>query len=69
MHGAGDVVVTLRLRHGERELAFFSIVASFGTPIDITVAELAIESFYPADAETAAVLREFAGQPGSPGPS
>jgi len=60
LHGSGDVVVPLRIRHHDRELAFFSIVASFGTPIDITVAELAIESFYPADAETAAVLHERA---------
>jgi transcriptional regulator with XRE-family HTH domain len=51
------VVAPLRLRHGEGELAFFSIVASFGTPIDITVAELAIESFFPADEHTASVLR------------
>jgi transcriptional regulator with XRE-family HTH domain len=65
MHGASDVVVPLRLRHGDIELTFFSIVASFGTPIDITVAELAIEAFYPADAETAAVLRAFAGPPAS----
>jgi hypothetical protein len=56
-HGSDDVVVPLRLRLDGRELAFFSLVASFGTPVDITVAELAIESFYPADAATAAVLR------------
>ena len=51
-------VVPLRIRHGDTELAFFGIVAAFGTPLDITVSELAIESFFPADAETAAVLRE-----------
>lgn len=59
-HPAGDsggIVVPLRLRHGGRELAFFSTVATFGTPLDVTVAELSIESFYPADAETAALLR------------
>jgi transcriptional regulator with XRE-family HTH domain len=56
--GPGEVVVPLRIRHSGtgRELAFFSIVASFGTPIDITVAELAIESFFPANAETAEIL-------------
>jgi len=59
--GPGDVVVPLRLRHDGGELAFFSIVASFGTPLDITVAELAIESFFPANDETAAVLRALAG--------
>ena len=56
-----DVVVPLRLRPRHRELAFFSTVATFGTPLDITVAELAIESFFPADRTTAAVLRANAG--------
>ncbi len=55
--GPGDVVVPLRIRHGNRELAFFSTVATFGTPLDITIAELAIESFFPANPESAAVLR------------
>jgi hypothetical protein len=55
--GPGDVVVPLRIRHEAGELAFFSTVTTFGTPLDITVAELAIESFFPADPETAAVLR------------
>jgi transcriptional regulator with XRE-family HTH domain len=53
------VVAPLRIRHGDGELAFFSIVASFGTPIDITVAELAIESFFPADEYTASALRSL----------
>ncbi len=47
-----DVFVPLRLRVDGRELSFFSTIATFGTPVDITVAELAIESFYPADAAT-----------------
>ena len=46
-----------RIRHKGRELAFFSTVATFGTPLDVTVAELAIESFFPADLDTASVLR------------
>src|SRR5215207_9166888 len=57
--GPGDVVVPLRLRHGDRELAFLSIMASFGTPLDVTVAELAIESFFPADPATGSVLRDL----------
>jgi transcriptional regulator with XRE-family HTH domain len=59
--GPGDVAVPLRVRHAGRELAFLSTVATFGTPLDITVAELAIESFFPADQQTAQDLREFAG--------
>jgi transcriptional regulator with XRE-family HTH domain len=57
--GPGDVVVPLRLRHGDRELAFLSIMASFGTPLDVTVAELAIESFFPADPGTGSALRDL----------
>ncbi|WP_344587146.1 helix-turn-helix transcriptional regulator [Actinomadura vinacea] len=56
-----EVVVPLRIRDGDRELSFFSTIATFGTPVDITVAELAIESFYPADPQTKAFLRERAG--------
>jgi hypothetical protein len=55
--GPGDIVVPLRVRHEGQELAFFSVLTTFGTPLDITVAELAIESFFPADEVTAATLR------------
>jgi transcriptional regulator with XRE-family HTH domain len=51
-----DVAVPLRIRNGDRELAFFSMTAVVGAPLDVTVAEVAIESFYPADADTADVL-------------
>ena len=51
-----DVVVPLRYRADEGELNFLSITAVIGTPMDVTVSELAIESFYPADAPTAAAL-------------
>jgi transcriptional regulator with XRE-family HTH domain len=54
-----DVVLPMRLRHGGGELAFFSTVATFGTPLDITVAELVIESFFPADVATAAMVRDL----------
>jgi hypothetical protein len=45
-------MVELRLATDRGELAFFSTVTMFGTAIDITVAELSIEAFFPADAET-----------------
>jgi transcriptional regulator with XRE-family HTH domain len=57
--GPGDVVVPLRFRLGDRELSFLSIVASFGTPLDVTVSELAIESFFPADPATGSALRDL----------
>jgi transcriptional regulator with XRE-family HTH domain len=51
------IFVPLVVRIGDRELRFFSTLATFGTAVDITVAELAIESFFPADAATAEALR------------
>ena len=54
---AGAVVLPLRYRHGDQELSFFSISAVVGAAADVTVDELAIEAFYPADAATAAALR------------
>jgi transcriptional regulator with XRE-family HTH domain len=66
---ADGVVLPLRYRHDGRELALFSISAAVATATDVTVEELAIESFYPADAETAAALRQAAAprQPPEPG--
>ena len=57
---AAEIAVPLRIRHGEHELAFISTVTTFGTAVDITVSELSIESFFPADAVTARMLREAA---------
>ena len=52
-----DVIVPLRYRAPDgAELSFISITAVIGTPMDITVDELAIESFYPADPESATWL-------------
>jgi hypothetical protein len=45
------------LRSGGTDLTFFSTIATFGTAHDITLAELSIESFFPADEVTAATLR------------
>ena len=55
--GDAGIFVPLVVRSGDRELRFFSTLATFGTAVDITVAELAIESFFPADAATAEALR------------
>ena len=55
--GSGDVVVPLRLLVDRDELAFFSIAASVVSATDVTVDDLHIEAFYPADGFTAAKLR------------
>lgn len=54
-----SVVVPLRLRREAGELSFISTTTLFGTPRDVTLSELAIESFFPADAATAAALRSL----------
>jgi len=51
------IAVPLRLRTEAGVLSFISTITVFGTPTDITLAELAIESFFPADAATADALR------------
>jgi len=53
------VLTPFQLRVGDAVLSFFSTTMVFGTPIDVTLSELAIESFFPADAETAAAVREM----------
>lgn len=52
-----EVAVPLRLRTEAGTLSFYSTTTVFGTPLDVTLAELAIESFLPADEATAAALR------------
>jgi transcriptional regulator with XRE-family HTH domain len=52
-----EIAVPLRLRTDDGELTFLSTVSTFGTAVDITVAELSIESFFPTDARTAEIVR------------
>jgi transcriptional regulator with XRE-family HTH domain len=51
------VAIPLRVRTGGKELSLLATHTTFGTPLDITVAELSIEAFFPADAPTADYLR------------
>jgi transcriptional regulator with XRE-family HTH domain len=57
---AQEAVVPFRIHTGEKLLSFFSTIMIFGTPIDVTLSELALELFFPADATTAAAVRELA---------
>ena len=54
------VIVPLRLRAGNTTLSLISTTTVFGTPQDVTLSELAIEAFLPADPETAEILRGMA---------
>jgi transcriptional regulator with XRE-family HTH domain len=51
------VAVPFRFVTGQGVLSFISTTTIFGTPVDITLSELAVESFFPADAATAMALR------------
>jgi transcriptional regulator with XRE-family HTH domain len=50
------VVVPFRFRTEHGTLSFLSTTTIFGTPVDITLSEIALESFFPADAFTSAIL-------------
>jgi len=56
----GGVVVPLQLVTEAGKLSFLSTTTVFGTPVDVTVSELAIESFFPADDATARTLQNIA---------
>lgn len=55
------VVVPFQLITEGGTLSFISTTTVFGTPVDVTLSELAIESFFPADPATAKALRGLAG--------
>lgn len=57
--GPAEVVVPMKLTHRGQELSLLTTIATFGTPLDVTVSELMIESFFPADEQTADYLREL----------
>ena len=57
---ADKVAIPFRMRLGGDILSFFSTTMVFGTPVDITLSELALETFFPADDLTAARMRDIA---------
>jgi transcriptional regulator with XRE-family HTH domain len=55
-----DVIIPIEMRFGDQTLRFFSTIATLGSPHDITLQELRIESFHPADESTADIARSVA---------
>ncbi len=55
-----NVALSFKLRHSGEVLSFFSTTMVFGTPVDITLSELALETFFPADDLTAARMQAMA---------
>jgi transcriptional regulator with XRE-family HTH domain len=55
-----NVAIPFKMRHEGDVLSFFSTTMVFGTPVDITLSELALETFFPADDFTAERMRKIA---------
>jgi transcriptional regulator with XRE-family HTH domain len=56
---ADNVAIPYKLRHKGDVLSFISTTMVFGTPVDVTLSELALETFFPADELTARRLKEM----------
>ena len=52
-------VMTMQLQRGDYRLDFFSTFTAFAMPADVTLQQLKIECFYPADEATAAIARKL----------
>jgi transcriptional regulator with XRE-family HTH domain len=61
--GAAPPFVTLNYRWNNKTLRLFSTLTTFGTPLDVALQELRIESFFPADETTRAFFAEWTLQP------
>lgn len=70
-HAPADaaIVIPLSLAVAGRRLSWFSTIATLGTPQDVTLEELFVESLFPADEQTERAARELAGGGTVPGGS
>src|ERR1700726_2485046 len=59
---ADNVAIPFKMRLRGDVLSFFSTTMIFGTPVDITLPELALETFFPADELTAERMRAMAAE-------
>jgi len=57
---AAAPVLSMRLKRGDLSLAFFSTITTLATPQDVTVQQLRIECFHPADAVTEETAKHLA---------
>lgn len=58
--GADSLAVPYKIRMGDDVLSFISTTMVFGTPLDVTLSELALETFFPADELTTETMRSLA---------
>ncbi|MEV5500453.1 helix-turn-helix transcriptional regulator [Nonomuraea fuscirosea] len=52
-----DIALPIRIRHGGAELSFFNTITTFGAAFDVTLEEIAVEVYFPANRATALALR------------
>ena len=55
-----SIAIPFQFRRGDQVLSFLSTTTIFGTPVDVTLSELTLETFFPADEVTATALRAMA---------
>lgn len=63
-----DIFVPLQIRYRDTDITLLNTLTVFGAPLDASLADLVLESFHPADAHTAEILRQASehGRPTSP---
>ncbi|WP_433224053.1 helix-turn-helix domain-containing protein [Microtetraspora malaysiensis] len=54
-----DIALPIRIRHRGAELSFFNTITTFGAAFDITLEEVAVEAYFPADTPTTLALRDL----------
>jgi transcriptional regulator with XRE-family HTH domain len=59
---AADLLLPVHIRRGDVEFRMFSTIMTIGTPQDVTLQELRIETFFPADEASADVWKRLTGQ-------
>jgi hypothetical protein len=59
-HGPGAPVLPMHFEKGGTKLRLFTTIATLGTPQDVTLQELRIESFFPMDSETRSAFHNWA---------
>jgi transcriptional regulator with XRE-family HTH domain len=57
---ADAIALNLELKVGDHILSFITTTTIFGTPADVTLSELAVEAFFPANPQTAAIVQAMA---------
>jgi transcriptional regulator with XRE-family HTH domain len=65
---AGDLLLPIHVRRDALELRLFSTIMTLGTPRDVTLQELRLETFFPADAASDAAWKAICG-PAGPAPA